>query len=252
MDKLFEKIGDHFNNPEMSDRILVVKVRKDGWEKFEAALRVKSITKTNSCDEETSVAASRRLEEHSSTQVEIDHVTLDDEESPIMSSCCSFESSENCGCGSRTVSVLSCDSGISEDATFLETKRSTKRKKREESEQHGSTCCDSELVTDLNLSLTNISANEALKGLAGDPISNDTIAPGRESVCMEVTAESVKNTCDDDSSLAETLVCEHQLCVHSFWLALNSSYFRGLFFSSGMMETKIKKVGSHNFLECKW
>ena len=249
MDKLFEKIGDHFNNPEMSDRILVVKVRKDGWEKFEAAIRVKNITKANSCDEETSVAVSRRLEEHSNTQVENDRVTVDNEESPVMSSCncCSVESSENCGSGSRTVSRQSCDSGISEDATCLETKRSTKRKKGEESEHHGLTYCDSKLVSDLSVSLTNISANEALKGLAEDRLSNDNIAPGGESTCMEVTAESVANTGDDDSSLDETLVCEHQLCVHSFWLALNSSYFRGLFFSSGMMETKIKKVGSQFF-----
>ncbi|XP_029197096.2 uncharacterized protein [Acropora muricata] len=242
MDKLFEKIGDHFNNPEMSDRILVVKVRKDGWEKFEAALRVKNITKANSCDEETSVAVSRRLEEHSNTQVENDRITVDNEESPVMSSCCSAESSENCAGGSRTVSRQSCDSGISEDATCLETTRSTKRKRGEESEHHGLTHCDSKLVSDLSVSLTNISADEALKGLAGDLLSNDTIAPGGESACMEVTAESVANSSDDDSSLDETLVCEHQLCVHSFWLALNSSYFRGLFFSSGMMETKIKKV----------
>lgn len=245
MDKLFEKIGDHFNNPEMSDRILVVKVRKDGWEKFEAALRVKNITKANSCDEETSVAVSRRLEEHSNTQVENDRITVDNEESPVMSSCCSAESSENCAGGSRTVSRQSCDSGISEDATCLETTRSTKRKRGEESEHHGLTHCDSKLVSDLSVSLTNISADEAVKGLAGDLLSNDTIAPGGESACMEVTAESVANSSDDDSSLDETLVCEHQLCVHSFWLALNSSYFRGLFFSSGMMETKIKKVGSH-------
>lgn len=242
MDKLFEKIGDHFNNPEMSDRILVVKVRKDGWEKFEAALRVKNITKANSCDEETSVAVSRRLEEHSNTQVENDRITVDNEESPVMSSCCSAESSQNCAGGSRTVSRQSCDSGISEDATCLETTRSTKRKRGEESEHHGLTHCDSKLVSDLSVSLTNISADEALKGLAGDVQSNDTIAPGGESACMEVAAESVANSSDDDSSLDETLVCEHQLCVHSFWLALNSSYFRGLFFSSGMMETKIKKV----------
>lgn len=244
MDKLFEKIGDHFNNPEMSDRILVVKVRKDGWEKFEAALRVKNITKANSCDEETSVAVSRRLEEDSNTQVENDRITVDNEESPVMSSCCSAESSENCAGGSRTVSRQSCDSGISEDATCLETTRSTKRKRGEESEHHGLTHCDSKLVSDLSVtvSLTNISADEALKGLAGDLQSNDTIAPGGESACMQVTAESVANSSDDDSSLDETLVCEHQLCVHSFWLALNSSYFRGLFFSSGMMETKIKKV----------
>ncbi|XP_074613753.1 uncharacterized protein LOC141873606 [Acropora palmata] len=242
MDKLFEKIGDHFNNPEMSDRILVVKVRKDGWEKFEAALRVKNITKANSCDEETSVAVSRRLEEQSNTQVENDRITLDNEESPVMSSCCSAESSENCAGGSRTVSRQSCDSGISEDATCLETKRSTKCKRGEESEHHGLTHCDSKLVSDLSVSLTNNSADEALKGLAGDLLSNDTIAPGGESACMEVATESVANTSDDDSSLDETLVCEHQLCVHSFWLALNSSYFRGLFFSSGMMETKIKKV----------
>lgn len=242
MDKLFEKIGDHFNNPEMSDRILVVKVRKDGWEKFEAALRVKNITKANSCDEETSVAVSRRLEEDSNTQVENDRITVDNEESPVTSSCCSAESSENCAGGSRTVSRQSCDSGISEDATCLETTRSTKRKRGEESEHHGLTHCDSKLVSDLSVSLTNISADEALKGLAGDLQSNDTIAPGGESACMQVTAESVANSSDDDSSLDETLVCEHQLCVHSFWLALNSSYFRGLFFSSGMMETKIKKV----------
>ncbi|KAK2572447.1 Kelch-like protein 24 [Acropora cervicornis] len=206
MDKLFEKIGDHFNNPEMSDRILVVKVRKDGWEKFEAALRVKNITKANSCDEETSVAVSRRLEEQSNTQVENDRITLDNEESPVMSSCCSAESSENCAGGSRTVSRQSCDSGISEDATCLETKRSTKCKRGEESEHHGLTHCDSKLVSDLSVSLTNNSADEALKGLAGDLLSNDTIAPGGESACMEVATESVANTSDDDSSLDETLV----------------------------------------------
>ena len=45
---LYGNLSDHFNNPEMSDRILVVKIRKDGWEKLEAARRVRSITKTNS------------------------------------------------------------------------------------------------------------------------------------------------------------------------------------------------------------
>lgn len=47
MEKFFEKIGDYFNNLEMFDCILVVKIWKDGWEKFEVVCWVWSIMKMN-------------------------------------------------------------------------------------------------------------------------------------------------------------------------------------------------------------
>lgn len=45
-DRVLEKIGDHYNNPEMSDRILVVKVRPLGWQIKEAAKLAKNAIKT--------------------------------------------------------------------------------------------------------------------------------------------------------------------------------------------------------------
>lgn len=245
MDKLFEKIGDHFNNPEMSDRILVVKIRRDGWEKLEAARRVKNMSKTSSCDEETRAAACNKSEEQINTTGENGPVELNGEETPKTCST-DDDSLVNPGCDPRTVSSLSCDSGIGEDSTFCETKRSIKSKKREESgnsERQTSTSFDSEL--DTTLITNNGSVNQLQTGtseLASGAVSNAIVAPGGQAACSQVNEASAVNANDDDLSLVDTLVGEHQLCVHSFWLALNSSYFRSLFFSSGMMETKIKKV----------
>lgn len=63
MDKLFEKIGDYFNNLEMLDWILVVKIRRDGWEKLEVVCRVKNMLKISLCDEEIRVVVCNKLEE---------------------------------------------------------------------------------------------------------------------------------------------------------------------------------------------
>lgn len=144
MEKLFDKIGDHFNNPEMSDRILVVKIRKDGWEKLEAARRVRSITKTNSQggnDDKMPAADSiqqekpHKVEENQSVNwpvestveknVDNESPTIDDDSSSSQFSLPSISDS-------RTVSSLSCDSGIG-DTSSSEAKRTIKSKKREDS-----------------------------------------------------------------------------------------------------------------------
>lgn len=261
MDKLFEKIGDHFNNPEMSDRILVVKIRKDGWEKLEAARRVKNMTKTNSSDEDTRVATNDRPAGNPDKLEENGIVESRNEESPRLHS--SVEDSISFVNGdSRTVSSLSCDSGIGLDTctSSLEAKRTVKSKKREvslvvvenektvtseksHSEQQAtgdSSSLDSASDATFNkLLMTDIGYANKAGAIGLTTASNTSSASGEE----DASENSVSNTSEEDLALANSVIREHQLCVHSFWLALNSSYFRSLFFSSGMKETKVKKVG---------
>ena len=270
MDKLFEKIGDHFNNPEMSDRILVVKIRKDGWEKLEAARRVKNMTKTNSSDEDTSMTTSDRPAGNPDKPEGDGYGEVATEELPATHS--SFEVSISfVNCDSRTVSSLSCDSGIGLDTctSSLEEKRNVKSKKREVSlvvveNEETVTVCDKshseQQATGYSSSLGSASdatfnkllmtdigyANKA--GAIGLTTATDT------SFSYEVgdsSEDSVPTTSEEDLALANTVIREHQLCVHSFWLALNSSYFRSLFFSSGMKETKVKKVGDWGKVSAK-
>ena len=275
MEKLFEKIGDHFNNPEMSDRILVVKIRTDGWEKLEAARRVKNMTKTSSDNnEDSSVPTKNTSGGNTNVRLEEKQSVTSDKGSDVPSS--SVEEGNAFGnvdsSSSRTVSSLSCDSGISCETLPSEAKRTVKSKKREDSltvvenresvardnldvektsdsndASTSSTVSSPELDLDIaytKLLLTDIGyANKAgAIGLTG--ATNSSLTSGENDVNKTAADNGVLKAREEDLVLADTVIREHQLCVHSFWLALNSSYFRSLFFSSGMKETKVKKVGS--------
>lgn len=273
MEKLFEKIGDHFNNPEMSDRILVVKIRTDGWEKLEAARRVKNMTKTSSDNnEDSSSPTNNKSGGNTNVRLEEKQPATSDKGSDVTSS--SVEEGNTFGNvdSSRTVSSLSCDSGIGCETLPSEAKRTVKSKKREDSltvaenrESVARDNLDAEKTSDSNdastsstvsspeldldiaytkLLLTDMGyANKAgAIGLTG--AANSSLTSGENEVNKTATDNGVLKAREEDLVLADTVIREHQLCVHSFWLALNSSYFRSLFFSSGMKETKVKKVGS--------
>ena len=275
MEKLFEKIGDHFNNPEMSDRILVVKIRTDGWEKLEAARRVKNMTKTSSDNnEDSSSPTNDKSAGNTNVRLEEKQPVTSDRGSDVPNSC--VEEGVTFGnvdsSSSRTVSSLSCDSGVSCETLPSEAKRTVKSKKREDSlivvenkesvardnldvektsdsndASTSSTLSSPELDLDIaytKLLLTDIGyANKAgAIGLTG--ASNSNLTSGENEVNKTAADNGVLKAREEDLVLADTVIREHQLCVHSFWLALNSSYFRSLFFSSGMKETKVKKVRS--------
>ena len=275
MEKLFEKIGDHFNNPEMSDRILVVKIRTDGWEKLEAARRVKNMTKTSSDNnEDSSSPTNDKSAGNTNVRLEEKQPVTSDRGSDVPNSCVeegiTFGNVDSSS--SRTVSSLSCDSGVSCETLPSEAKRTVKSKKREDSltvvenrESVARDNLDAEKTSDSNdastsstvsspeldldiaytkLLLTDIGyANKAgAIGLTG--ASNSNLTSGENEVNKTAADNGVLKAREEDLVLADTVIREHQLCVHSFWLALNSSYFRSLFFSSGMKETKVKKVGS--------
>ena len=275
MEKLFEKIGDHFNNPEMSDRILVVKIRTDGWEKLEAARRVKNMTKTSSDNnEDSSSPTNDKSAGNTNVRLEEKQPVTSDRGSDVPNSCVeegiTFGNVDSSS--SRTVSSLSCDSGVSCETLPSEAKRTVKSKKREDSltvvenrESVARDNLDAEKTSDSNdastsstvsspeldldiaytkLLLTDIGyANKAgAIGLTG--ASNSSLTSGENDVNKTAADNGVLKAREEDLVLADTVIREHQLCVHSFWLALNSSYFRSLFFSSGMKETKVKKVGS--------
>ena len=275
MEKLFEKIGDHFNNPEMSDRILVVKIRTDGWEKLEAARRVKNMTKTSSDNnEDSSSPTNDKSAGSTNVRLEEKQPVTSERGSDVPNS--SVEEGITFGnvdsSSSRTVSSLSCDSGVSCETLPSEAKRTVKSKKREDSltvvenrESVARDNLDAEKTSDSNdastsstvsspeldldiaytkLLLTDIGyANKAgAIGLTG--ATNSSLTSGENEVNKTAADNGVLKAREEDLVLADTVIREHQLCVHSFWLALNSSYFRSLFFSSGMKETKVKKVGS--------
>lgn len=268
MEKLFDKIGDHFNNPEMSDRILVVKIRKDGWEKLEAAWRVRSITKTNSQggnDDSLSTTNNNQQEKpqnsvENESVVSIVEQNFNDESPPTTaddSSSLSLPSISD----SRTVSSLSCDSGIG-DALSSETKRTVKSKKREESwivvedqEQESGTTMNSDTCklqasgtssdVDLDVTFSKLLIADIRYAHKAGEIGLTAANTAEDGASASFSSQSTENgikTSEEDLTLADTVIREHQLYVHSFWLALNSSYFRSLFFSSGMKETKVKKV----------
>lgn len=273
MEKLFEKIGDHFNNPEMSDRILVVKIRTDGWEKLEAARRVKNMTKTSSDNnEDSSSPTNNKSGGNTNVRLEEKQPVTSDKGSDVTSSSVAEGNTFGNVDSSRTVSSLSCDSGIGCETLPSEAKRTVKSKKREDSltvvenrESVARDNLDAEKTSDSNdastsstvsspeldldiaytkLLLTDIGyANKAgAIGLTG--AANSSLTSGENEVNKTATDNGVLKAREEDLVLADTVIREHQLCVHSFWLALNSSYFRSLFFSSGMKETKVKKVGS--------
>lgn len=270
MEKLFDKIGDHFNNPEMSDRILVVKIRKDGWEKLEAAHRVRSITKTNSeggNDDTNSTTSSNQQEKPDKTEKNESVVSTEEQNFNADESATSTAADDSFNLpsisDSRTASSLSCDSGIG-DALSSEAKRTIKSKKREESwivvedqEQESETMMTNldsasthllnrEEEVDLDVTFSKLLIADIRYAHKAGAIGLTAINSAEDGTSASCSSQSTENrvirTSEEDLTLADTVIREHQLYVHSFWLALNSSYFRSLFFSSGMKETKVKKV----------
>lgn len=160
------------------------------------------------------------------------------------------------------MSSLSCDSGIGVDTSLIEEKRTVKSKKREESvvaaekeesmatensnsEQQvpgaSSSLDSSDTGAAFNkLLMTDVGYANKAEAIGLTTASNASSITVEEEVCVHTTDNSVVKASEADLALANTLIREHQMCVHSFWLALNSSYFRSLLFSSGMKETKLK------------
>ena len=258
MEKLFEKIGDHFNNPEMADRILVVKVRRDGWEKLEAAVRVKNISTKLSKTESSNERSPEKCDE----LVETLNIKGDDAESvksvkeDSVSDDVDFSNVER-----QSASSLSVDSGI----VTTDSKCINKRKKRGDSDvspictltpnhitastSQESSSTNENSAPDQNADPTASISDSAISKLLTDKCNvseelptNETAASGNTSRESGVQDRTDPDPVSVDSNLESTVVREHEIHVHSFWLALNSSYFRGLFFSSGMKETKYKKV----------
>ena len=275
MEKLFEKIGDHFNNSEMSDRILVVKVRRDGWEKLEAARRVRSITKTNSHDEDQDLTSDDKaqgdIKKSEQNSYENSHRISNEECSTESCSPSAFLS--QLSTDSRTSLFLSSDSGFDET---LEAKGTVKRKKKTEpsfliegeerttarncdSNQYngdpesnsmpdGSACTPPDVV--LTKLLTDICYANKAGAIGLTCQKNSTVTGNQEGSPLKSADDQpsgdehgIGKSNQDEPDMTETVAREHHLYIHSFWLALNSSYFRSLFFSSGMKETKVKKVG---------
>ena len=72
--------------------------------------------------------------------------------------------------------------------------------------------------------------------------SDSEISQADKKICVNIEESLPIYASMTQQDVDSCVVCEHEIHVHSFWLALNSPYFRGLFFSSGMKETKDKKV----------
>ena len=239
MEKLFDKIGDHFNNTEMADRILVVKVRTDGWEQLEAAVRVRTSSaklKLDSNGDDSEVGS----EEDTKTP---EKCNKKDAESPTDKKT-----------DSRSESNVSADSGIAleEPKHATTSKRKIKKDADEVDASQGSDatatlCARGTEVSSVEDEATDSTEPEAHKCANGDSTQRNCLSPGElgaeEKKCTE--SHGVSECC-----LQSTVVSEYEIHVHSFWLALNSSYFRSLLFSSGMKETRCKKVGTLHCLKC--
>lgn len=243
-DRVLEKIGDHFNNPEMSDRILIVKVRPLGWEIHEAAKLAKNAVKTSDVNDGVSERTLKhekatdnaspvpRIDKKSSNSSEnvnpadpadADHeLQLTDTESqPLLNSdvekCTKDENNSKCGTKRRKNQSL--------DNSFL-------------SEECGAE--DSKCETTLPDNDDTLEINKKEKNIPDETFT--AVECEEEIVQADKRVRIEELTVLSDKEVDSCVVCEHEIFVHSFWLALNSPFFRGLFFSSGMKETKDNKV----------
>lgn len=261
-DKVLEKIGDHFNNPEMSDRILVVKVRPLGWEIQEAAKLAQNAIKTAYVKKERSEQTPKqdiatdascslpRVDKKSSSSLEDvfqnDYVDrdLDPEETKSISGDtntdsldCSKQREPNSKCGTKRRKNHSLDSSFVGEELNCQSVQDE---------------CESTLQTIVQSD----NINENVQHLLDEKMKNlDSVVP--EEVIYVVDCEKEeeiiqadKRVCIEEvhqtdllqNDIDSCVVCQHEIYVHSFWLALNSPFFRGLFFSSGFKETKDNKV----------
>ena len=274
MEKIFEKIADHFNNPEMADRILCVKVREDGWEKLEAASLLRHIrSKTKPSDADNNDAGTKICSE--SEGLCYNYVDITGPRCSVSLSGLGetkTEENENCENERLGTGIGSIDQGqrLKEDLkpklakskkqesfssttheTFDERNKevqfendqlvksnpipSEKEKEKETGSVHDKSetvLCDKEMTTSSLMSKDNATEDMPPRE------SHDSMTSSDHDELLEGVLVGSK----DEDDLSSTVIKKYEIHVHSFWLSLNSSFFRSLFYSSGMRETKDKQV----------
>lgn len=257
-DRVLEKIGDHYNNPEMSDRILIVKVRPLGWQIREAAKLAQNVRKTAYVKEEHTEKTSTQLNatDESCPVPRVDKKSSGSLENVFQNT----ESIENqeifYGMDTNTDSCENPAKPTTQNSKF-----GTKRRKNhsldssflgeEANAQSLEVAAEAEALENENVlklvenddifleeKVKIVKTDEGI--LVVDCEKEDEIIQADKRVCIEDQIETENMASADD--VDSYVVCEHEMYVHSFWLALNSPFFRGLFFSSGMKETKDNKV----------
>jgi hypothetical protein len=266
-DKIIEKIGDHYNNPEMADRILVVKVRPQGWEMQEAAKLASSYVNKNAVKREKGKA--EKTLKHEKTDEPNHCLRKNDNKSKSKGTGEAHKQPGTVGSIETASSVFNndIDAELSSGQEGYSSKCGIKRKKNnsddsivlpeeisftfensslEEDSKSPIVACE---ATDLNpteIEKATTETEEAESDLEDVvELTDNEIIQADKKICVEIKEShpiDCKNQELDTGELDTCVVCEHEIYVHSFWLALNSPYFRGLFFSSGMKETKDEKV----------
>lgn len=270
-DKVLEKIGDHYNNPEMADRILVVKVRPQGWEMQEAAKLARNyVNKDNKKDKGNSEKTPnlKNTNESKNSTRKNDHKSQSKGAKDVISEPPS--SSGAIASGSIVLSDSEVDVEIVAAASDLScspvqeaynSKAGTKRKKNNSEDSIvipedilllkdkdckcpiDSHCGEgSDLPNPTVVSKTEEAEIETENAVED---SDSEISQADKKICVDVEESLPIYTSVTQQDVESFVVCEHEIYVHSFWLALNSPYFRTLFFSSWMKESKDKKVSMY-------
>ncbi|XP_031563053.1 BTB/POZ domain-containing protein POB1-like [Actinia tenebrosa] len=260
-DRVLEKIGDHYNNPEMADRILVVKVRPQGWEMQEAAKlarnyinkdKGKSEKMSNIESTNESKTSTRKNDEKSLSKVSKDVLS-----EPVSGAIASASIVLSDSDVDVEIVTSASDSSYSPVQEVYNSKAGTKRKKNnsedsivipEEILLDKDSKCPIDSSCEQGSDLPNpseVSKTEDVELKTENPVEEsdrEIISQADKKICVDIEEFLPIYTFATQQDVDSCVVCEHEIYVHSFWLALNSPYFRGLFFSSGMKETKDKKV----------
>ncbi|EDO31093.1 predicted protein [Nematostella vectensis] len=243
----------------MADRILVVTVRKQGWEQLRAAKLAKNICQSKKSSTETGKAEDEALSDEDS-DIEIDKTaeikgknqSEETEAGGVTPGTLVDITNEALGNkGPEPSPAFDVDRGKVSDGE-KKPKCATKRKKNKSDDSFTMPDDIYKFTFDSIPQSTNGTDLEEIPGKENDKSQcNTSIAHNN---CRETLpqVEPERELCDGtetckiddihDLDVPESVVREYEIHVHSFWLALNSSYFRGLFFSSGMKETRNKKV----------
>ena len=252
MDKIVEKIADHFNNPEMADRVLCVKIREDGWEKLEAASLLKHIrsqskpsdiedvekqnSDTNCGTQSDTNCAPVETDKKKDSAYQIENINREKElKVKVRRAKCKKQDhflsrkqgqglKQNSNTEKKIDDSLSTQSGSQE---FIS--NSNKSEKDSENKE-----IESPVLS---------SVNENALESQSEQNSLATVFGCTHQIGVTDATATLKDT-NTSEDLNSTVIREHQIYVHSFWLSLNSSFFRSLFYSSGMKETKDKQVSS--------
>lgn len=282
MEKIFEKIADHFNNPEMADRVLCVKVRADGWEKLEAASLLRHIrsktkpsvsddndaeTKTGLENEElcsdfitvpspkSAVLFSQAGEMKTQDKEKISETrTVGPENSsnvletlkPKLAKC---KKQESFSCTKDETIGEQKKDGQQKSPASLNTKENLENDQLAKSDFTSSEKGKAkETVSVLDKSETVLCENEATKSLLSNHHTTENVSTRESNGIISSGEEFLEGVLVDpvgskvEDDLSSTVIKEYEIHVHSFWLSLNSSFFGSLFYSSGMKETKDNQV----------